>query len=226
MFMFQSYLRQPLFARKEVFDESLSSVNLRKPFWDMEFLIKTARAYNHFGSSLIFSIIKRNGRAACQFSDLGKLIRSQISEDEMHVAIDGAIQTFAGQFESRICAAEEWKGLPWYHASVRKNAVVNGLLRRLKESKVADVALYGAGGHTCSLLRSYWPRSLKVICILDDGKSTEYLNGIPVINPEANDLPKFDAVVLSSKTHEQILYNRCRTLNIGPVYPIYGNYDR
>jgi hypothetical protein len=192
----------------------------------MEFLLKASRKFTHFGSNLIFSIEKKDGRVAPRSRDLGKLIRSEISEDAMHVALEGAIETFARRFDNGYFPSEEWKGLPWYHALFRRNAVITGLLRRLKEDNIADVAVYGAGGHTRSFLRSYWPRSLNVTCILDDGKAAEYMNGIPVINPEANELPEFDAVVLSSKKYEPLLYNRCRALNIGPVYPIYGNYER
>jgi glycosyltransferase involved in cell wall biosynthesis len=216
---------QPVFAKKEVFDMVLPMVDLSSP-WDMDFLLKASRRFTHFGSSLIFSVQKKKEGVGSQNRALAKFIGTQFPGDAMYDVLDGVFKTLTCQSRNRYKPLEEWKGLPWYHALLRRNAVISGFLKRLEGDNIAKVAIYGAGAHTRLLLRSYWPRFLDITCILDDKKENAYMDGVPVINPEVDELPKFDGIVLSSKKSEQLLYQRCKGLNIGPVYSIYGNYEK
>lgn len=76
--------------------------------------------------------------------------------------------------------------------------------RRLAAAGHRTIVLYGAGRHTAELLRSGWPGpGIRVAAIVDDYATSGSIAGVPVVQPA--DAPDVDAVVISSRAHEDQL---------------------
>jgi hypothetical protein len=74
------------------------------------------------------------------------------------------------------------------------------------------VAIYGAGKHTARVgLKFLRRRGLEVTAILDDRSKLNEMHGVPVLRPRDKSA-KYDAVVLSSDAHEDVLAGKSAEL--------------
>lgn len=117
---------------------------------------------------------------------------------------------------------EPWMNLQYVQMVKRETRRILDLQDRLRADGVQSVALYPAGLHTRRLLKIYWPRSTEVACLLDDAPGAKGVGEIAVARPGNGGLPRFQAVVLSSKKLEGELAGRCVRMGLGPVYGLYG----
>jgi hypothetical protein len=85
---------------------------------------------------------------------------------------------------------------------------------QLQEQEAKRVAIYGAGGHTASLLRWGLPDNLQLAAIVDTG-SLSYLRSI-----------RLDAVLLSSASFESDMAAECRRRCIRNVIALYGDWPK
>jgi hypothetical protein len=115
-------------------------------------------------------------------------------------------------------------GLPGDATSCADNAVIwERAARRLAVRGLRTIALYGAGRHTADLLRSGWPGpEIKVAAVLDDYATSGSIVGVPVVQPAS--APAVDAVVISSRAHEeQLAQAAARVFDARvPVIRMYG----
>ena len=88
-----------------------------------------------------------------------------------------------------------------------KNARMADALKALADQGVARVAVYGAGRHTWDLIRTLNDAPVEIVGIVDD-RAEGSLAGWPVLGPESAEALGAQAVVLSSDTHEEQMWQR------------------
>jgi glycosyltransferase involved in cell wall biosynthesis len=116
---------------------------------------------------------------------------------------------------------ETWPQLAYVHMMERHVERILDLVDRLRRDGVTRAAIYPAGQHTKRLLALLWPTDIAVACLLDDTPPATPWTDLPVLRPGAAPLPDIQAVVVSSKRHEEALAARCLALGLGPVHTIY-----
>ena len=216
---------QPVFCRNPVFS-LLENVDFQNPLWDMAFIMKAAREFIHTACSHVFSVGPGiNEKMEIKKTSAGELLSTLIPAQDLIAVINGAVSAFMAKTEVEALDGDEWQGFPWYLTAQRHFDVIKGLFKRLNNQKITTVVLYGAGEHTRTLIRAYWPRNILISCIFDDGMPVDDIEGYQVVLPSPKKTPTYDAVVLSSKKFEEQLYSRCRSLDIGPVFSIYNNFE-
>jgi len=96
------------------------------------------------------------------------------------------------------------------------------LRQRLEKSGVRRIALYGAGLHSQRLIRQGWLKEVEIVAILDDAPCSLSLEGIPILDTHTPNLPAWDALVLSSDTHESALLEKARARDWKNVWTMYA----
>ena len=109
-------------------------------------------------------------------------------------------------------------------AGKRLSDALDSLASELQQTRIHQVALYGAGKHTQKLLSRTALPSFELKAILDDSPSHHTMNGIPVYSSSRKDLPQIDAIIVSSDTFEEVLYRRA--CDLFPNTPVYKLYNR
>jgi len=98
------------------------------------------------------------------------------------------------------------------------------LRQTLQTSGARRIALYGAGLHSLKLICQGWLRDFNLVGILDDAPRAKSMEGVKVFPADAASLPAWDALVVSSDTHEKILARKARVRKWRNVIKMYSSF--
>lgn len=193
---------------------------------EADLLIRSAQQNRITAKGQIFALFA--GERTADFTKLAPLLR-QFMGDRFETALVENWKNLHFSSNGAQPAPEEVLSyIPWFMARQRKNFVIRGLFRRLREAGIAKVALWGDGDHTRQLLTGYWPRDISLEAVFTDQPAGEEICGIKVMAWEAVrnlSLQEVDAWVVSSQHYEEKYYRRAKELISLPVYTIYGAYQ-
>lgn len=96
------------------------------------------------------------------------------------------------------------------------------LRRRLDESGIHQIALYGGGLHSQRLIRQGWLKGIEIVAILDDAPRASALEGIPILDAGSNNLPAWEVLVVSSDIHEPVLLEKVRARGWDQAWGMYA----
>lgn len=85
------------------------------------------------------------------------------------------------------------------------------VLPKLAGQGGANLLIYGGGMHTRRLLELTDLAPMQIVAIVDDAPKLASIGGHPVVTPEATHDLKYDAVLISSDTVEEMLFQRAQT---------------
>lgn len=92
-------------------------------------------------------------------------------------------------------------------AGERKNGRMADVLRALADEGVGKVAVYGAGQHTWDVIRALHSSPVEIVGIIDDRARGRFA-GWPIAGPDDAGKLGAEAIVLSSDTHEEKMWQR------------------
>jgi len=97
---------------------------------------------------------------------------------------------------------------------------------RLQRMGVRRIALYGAGGHTESLLRWGFPDGIEAVAIVVSGEPGGECDGRPVVGFQDLEPLGVEALLLSSCSFEPEMMVRARLEGIPNVLPLYSDWPK